>query len=1029
MSLKEVTVRRHPRATRDLAATIDRDRGAGAGRIPGGAFALLLALLLALGLSLTPSPLGGAAAAAGSAAGASAPCQIDGQPSKAPPATPADDGELQLDPAREAAERGRLRDQAQRLPKAKRQASADAVALFGYVVAVGDGCLVIDTYEPVKGGKGVKVLDKESLPGLGLTNTRLAVSVKPKALIEVNGGLAGLGPDTPVLVGGSLAGDKLLANLVADLRLAKPRQDGGGGQAAPAQARLLAPAGAPATAGGGMTVGAAGGLSTFGAAFGAGDLSAFAAATNERGPTTLDFKGGFGGPTFEYVANPNVTIFDIGLVSVKFEEFRFIAALAGWSYDFPFAFQASAPTLVAGEDGTISVLVQPRSPAGGYSSFYGGLGVNVGLGFNIHTALGCGDLGLESCDFDRTVNLNMFSLINHTTGAPPMPGQTLDVPEDACPSIGIGIPKTPINAADLGVCNDFVFTGAPFYADLAAEGGRITSDATDLAFDGTRPIGVAVVPAGGPLTLTLRNFRYTPRLDYGIHFRVRILYEEVWSSPTIPIDIREDGDFRAISNPFPLPGSYFVTRDGPQPTAHAFSFRAIPVLTGLHAAPNPSLYGQTVAVTATAPGAEDGDVVTFSEGATTLGTAPTRDGAAVFSIATLPAGRHTLTATYTGGDGTGATKTTTRTTVVEVKPAPLTVRADDKTKQYSDPLPAFTVSYLGLVLGEGPGVLGGTLVLTQPADPFSPPGVYTIVPSGLTASNYAITFVNGTLTVLPEDARVTYTGARFASTSSPSGGPARVTLAATIRDITAVSGDPAYDAYPGDIRTATLRFVNRETGATLCAAPIGLVSAADLKTGTATCTWTATVGEAALRAPVGIAIGGNYTRDAAADDTIVTVARPAAGSAITGGGYLVESASAGPYEGADGSKLTYGFTAGYTGNGDGPRGNVTLQIRAGDRLYHVKSVALTSLATDPARGIATLNGTATIEDITDPRAPRVVAPAAILQLTLTDRGEPGAADTLALTLWNPDGGLWFASNWSGVGTAEQGVEGGNLQVR
>ncbi|MDP9373011.1 MAG: Ig-like domain repeat protein, partial [Chloroflexota bacterium] len=946
---------------------------------------------------------------------------------KGPHAAPGDDGELTLDPALEAAERERLREQGKRLPPPKRQPRAEAAGLFGYVVAVGADCFVIDTYEPVKGGKNMKVLQKESLPGLGLTSTRLAVYPKPKALIEVPGGLAALAPDVPVLVGGAVAGDKVLADVVADLRLAQPgpapqgEQGEPSGAGAPAAFRQLALEGAWSS----------GATFTGAMVADAGDSPAVAGqALNQSGSTTLDFKGGFGGPTFEYVANPNVTIFHIGVVRVTFEEFRFIAALAGWSYDFPFAFSAEAPTLIADQHGAISVQVAPRSPAGGYSSFYGGLGVNVGLGFNIWTALGCGTAGLESCSFDKTVNLNMFSLINHTTGAAPMPGQTLDVPEDACPSIGIGIPKTPINAADLGVCNDFVFTGAHFYADLSATGGRITSQRTNLAFDGATPITVAVIPSGGPLGLTLSNFRYTPWLDYGLHFRVRIAYKEVWSSPTMPVDIKEDGTFPAITTPFPLPGSDFVTRDGPQPSAHSVAFRAIPVIDDLSATPNPSLYGQTMAITAAISGALDGETVTFSEGARTLGTAAVSGEAATFRIATLPAGTHAITATYTGSDGYGATHTSSMTIGVVVQPAPLTVRADDKTKQYSDPLPPLTVSYIGLVLGEGPSVLGGQLALAVPADLFSPPGTYAITASGLTSSNYAITFAAGTLTVTQEDARVTYTGARFAATSSPAGDTAQVTLAATVRDITAAAGDPAHDAYPGDIRTATLRFVNRETGATLCSAPIGLVGAADLKTGTAACAWAANLGGAAsLHVPVGIAIGGHYLRDDAADNTIVTVARATEGSAITGGGYLVESASAGPYQGADGSNLNVGFTAINSRNGDAPQGSVTIQVRAGDRLYHIKSVALTSLATDPTRGIATLNGTATIEDITDPRNPRLVARAAIMQLTLTDRGEPGAGDTLAITLWNPGGGLWLASNWDGVQTLEQRTEGGNLQVR
>src|SRR5437588_10364662 len=99
---------------------------------------------------------------------------------------------------------------------------------------------------------------------------------------------------------------------------------------------------------------------------------------------------------------------------------------------------------------------------------------------------------------------------------------------------------------------------------------------------------------------------------------------------------------------------------------------------------------------------------------------------------------------------------------------------------------------------------------TSPAfNQFSAPGTtYAIIPSGLSSNNYAFTYVNGTLTVTQEDARATYSGALFVSTSSPTSGSATVTLSATIQDITAVTGDPAYDPYPGDSRTPTVKVIH-----------------------------------------------------------------------------------------------------------------------------------------------------------------------------------------------------------------------------
>jgi hypothetical protein len=82
-----------------------------------------------------------------------------------------------------------------------------------------------------------------------------------------------------------------------------------------------------------------------------------------------------------------------------------------------------------------------------------------------------------------------------------------------------------------------------------------------------------------------------------------------------------------------------------------------------------------------------------------------------------------------------------------ITPAPLTITAEDKTKLFGAPLPAFTASYTGFVLDQGPGVLGRTLTFTTTATAASVPGTYPIVPIGQTSSNYTITYVNGTLTI------------------------------------------------------------------------------------------------------------------------------------------------------------------------------------------------------------------------------------------------------------------------------------------
>lgn len=79
--------------------------------------------------------------------------------------------------------------------------------------------------------------------------------------------------------------------------------------------------------------------------------------------------------------------------------------------------------------------------------------------------------------------------------------------------------------------------------------------------------------------------------------------------------------------------------------------------------------------------------------------------------------------------------------------APLTVTANNATRRVNLANPDFTASYSGFVLGENSSALGGTLGITTPATIDSPAGSYAITPSGLTAANYAITFVPGVLNV------------------------------------------------------------------------------------------------------------------------------------------------------------------------------------------------------------------------------------------------------------------------------------------
>lgn len=65
------------------------------------------------------------------------------------------------------------------------------------------------------------------------------------------------------------------------------------------------------------------------------------------------------------------------------------------------------------------------------------------------------------------------------------------------------------------------------------------------------------------------------------------------------------------------------------------------------------------------------------------------------------------------------------------------------------------VAYYGFVNGDTPAMVGGTLTYGGTSQGAKNVGTYTIIPSGLTSSDYNITYVNSTLTISPASLTVT----------------------------------------------------------------------------------------------------------------------------------------------------------------------------------------------------------------------------------------------------------------------------------
>lgn len=130
--------------------------------------------------------------------------------------------------------------------------------------------------------------------------------------------------------------------------------------------------------------------------------------------------------------------------------------------------------------------------------------------------------------------------------------------------------------------------------------------------------------------------------------------------------------------------------------------------------------------------------------------------------------------------------------LIDVTKAPLTITANNKVKAIGAVIPPLTASYTGFVNGEDPTVLDTPAVLNTVATVDSPLGVYPITVSGASDSDYAITFVEGTLTVTdkavptitwPEPAAITYgtplSSAQLNATATENGQPVAGTFSYT----------------------------------------------------------------------------------------------------------------------------------------------------------------------------------------------------------------------------------------------------------
>jgi uncharacterized repeat protein (TIGR01451 family) len=133
---------------------------------------------------------------------------------------------------------------------------------------------------------------------------------------------------------------------------------------------------------------------------------------------------------------------------------------------------------------------------------------------------------------------------------------------------------------------------------------------------------------------------------------------------------------------------------------------------------------------------------TYYSGGTPLGGAPTHAG--TYSVVAHYSSNNP---NYTNADSAPSTFT--------IWPAPLTITANNQSMVYGAALAPLTASYTGFVGSDGPASLTTLPVVTTTATAASDVGSYPITASGAVDPDYTISYVAGTLTVMPQVIAVT----------------------------------------------------------------------------------------------------------------------------------------------------------------------------------------------------------------------------------------------------------------------------------
>jgi len=251
-----------------------------------------------------------------------------------------------------------------------------------------------------------------------------------------------------------------------------------------------------------------------------------------------------------------------------------------------------------------------------------------------------------------------------------------------------------------------------------------------------------------PLTVTANSFTevYNGSIAYGTSATFTVGYTGILGSDSLSLGTIA---YNAASTTAKTIGSYTITPSGLSGTnASNYSISYVSgVLSITPASLTVTVVSQSKTYTAGTFGftVSDTGFVGGETSAVVTGT-PTYSGTAAgaINVGTYSATASGLTAanytiSYVAGNLT-------------IGQAPLTVTANSLSVVYDGSIAyggsaTFGVGYSGFVGGETATVLGGTVAYDSGSTTAKNAGSYTITPSGLTSSNYAITYHTGTLTI------------------------------------------------------------------------------------------------------------------------------------------------------------------------------------------------------------------------------------------------------------------------------------------